>query len=252
LAPAIEDEDAMPGLWYDRPGKALQGGAHSYGPPVAPRNGWQLVAEARPGGGYLLLVEDANRYWLVDWSATQLARPDDALTEPGVTLSSGVAAVAAAQAQPVTGPGEVATLPPNERRLLIDQAAQVMHVYEGGIEVRTLPISTGMFTSKTFTRAWVGLVGRDLGAATVDGGMQVEQAWYLFPDLFGNILLHTVPYVEQGAVRIYDQPEALGVRASSHGCVRMSIKDAQWLKEWGPVGVPIEITAPPGPIRQAG
>ena len=139
-----------------------------------------------------------------------------------------------------------------ERRLLVDQAAQVMRVYEDGAETRTLPVSTGMLTSKTFTRAWRGTVGRDMGPALVDGGMRVQQAWHLFPDVFGNILIHSVPYVQQGAVRLYDQPEALGVRPSSHGCIRVSEEDAEWLRAWGPVGVPIEITGPPGPVQHVG
>jgi hypothetical protein len=32
--------------------------------------------------------------------------------------------------------------------------------------------------------------------------------------------------------------------------VRISPEDAQWLKTWDPVGVPIEISAWPGPIEQ--
>jgi len=82
--------------------------------------------------------------------------------------------------------------------------------------------------------------------------MYVEQAWHLFPDLFGNILIHSLPYVAQGELKVYDQPDALGVRPSWHGCIRLSPKDAQGLKAWDPVGVPIEITAWPGPVQRAG
>ena len=249
LASATEDEDAISGLWEGGPWpeRVPQASDGPYGPATASFQDRRLVSEAWIAGRYPLLVEDTDRYWLVGTAARQLAGPDVGLAGPEVTRSGGIAAL---PTQPVTWLGEVVLPAPNERRLLVDQGAQVMYVYEGGAEVRALPVSTGMLTSRTFTRAWIGLVGQDLGAATVDGGMRAEQAWYLFPDLFGNILLHTLPYVEQGSMRIYDQPEALGVRPSSHGCVRVSAQDAQWLKEWGPVGVPIEITAPSGPIRQ--
>jgi lipoprotein-anchoring transpeptidase ErfK/SrfK len=251
LAAGTESQDAIASVreYLPRTGWVAQAGDQPDGPPMVPQSGRRLVTEAWRGGRYPLLVEDTNRYWLVDPTAGPPARPDETLAEDLAATSGDRGAV---PARPVTVPGDVVPLSPSGRRLLVDQATQVMHVYEGEVEVRVLPVSTGMPTSKTLTRAWTGLVGHDLGAATVDGGMRVDQAWYLFPDLFGNILLHTVPYVQQGTLRIYDQPDALGVRPSSHGCVRISVQDALWLREWGPVGVPIEITAPPGPIRQAG
>lgn len=140
---------------------------------------------------------------------------------PGLDVPVADAVVAEA------GTGGVAAPAPTERRLLVDQVAQVMHAYGNGVETRTLPVSTGLPTSKTFTRAWKGTVGRDVGAVSVDGGMYVERAWHLFPDLFGNALIHSLPYVAQGELKVHDQPDALGVRSSSHGCVRLSPEDAQ-------------------------
>jgi hypothetical protein len=125
-----------------------------------------------------------------------------------------------------------------------------MYAYENGIPVRELPVSTGRPTSVTLTRAWTGAVGVDLGSGGVDGGMFADFKWFLFQDLYGSVLIHSVPYIRQGDDRMYDQLDALGIRPSSHGCVRISPEDAQWLKTWDPVGVPIEISAWPGPIEQ--
>ena len=107
-----------------------------------------------------------------------------------------------------------------------------------------------MPTSVTLTRAWTGTVGKDLGSGRVDGGMLADFKWVLFQDLYGSILIHSVPYTRQGDRKVYDQLDALGIRPASRGCVRISPEDAQWLKSWDPVDVPIEITAWPGPVEQ--
>ena len=233
------DEDARTDMRPSMPKECWPEARHLY---------WTQAAG--PDGCGVLV--DASSAWSVDVAAAQITAAEGGTTamaahpRPG---SDGIASLApdrvAAEVSADGGslPGRTA------RRLLIDQAAQVMRVYENGAETRILPVSTGMLTSKTFTRAWQGTVGRDMGAVPVEGGMHVEQAWYLFPDVFGNILIHSVPYVQQGTLRVYDQPEALGVRPSSHGCIRISEEDARWLREWDPVGASIEITGPPGPVR---
>lgn len=138
---------------------------------------------------------------------------------------------------------------PAPRLLRIDQSRQMMYVYEGGVRVRAIPVSTGQPTTNTLTHSWRGTVGRDLGAIRVLGGMYVDYAWFLYPDLYGNILIHSVPYVREGGAKVYDQADALGLRLSSHGCIRISPRDAAWLKEWDPAGAQIQISAWPGPIR---
>lgn len=229
---------------------ASVGAAADAGP--APAAGSAGAKECLPKGLYLYETEEAGYAGcgvLVDsrtlWQGVRAGAPHLQQEAGAGNLSRVVVAD-----DPIA-PGESAnsTTVGTDRRLLVDQTAQLMRVYENGAEMRTVAVSTGMLTSRTFTRAWQGIVGREMGAVSVDGGMLVEHAWYLFPDVFGNILIHSVPYVQQGSVRTYDQPEALGVRPSSHGCIRISVEDALWLREWNPVGVPIEIMAPPGPIQ---
>jgi hypothetical protein len=55
-----------------------------------------------------------------------------------------------------------------------------------------------------------------------------------------------------GGRKVCDQPDALGVRPSLHGRIRLSPKEAQWLEAWDPVGVPIQITAWPGLVQGIG
>ena len=81
---------------------------------------------------------------------------------------------------------EEGSLDQPEQSLLIDQSEQIMYVYEEGIQVRTLPVSTGMPTSTTLTRSWSGTVGTYLGPIGVNGGLYVDYAWYLYQDLLSN------------------------------------------------------------------
>ena len=55
-----------------------------------------------------------------------------------------------------------------------------------------------------------------------------------------------------GGRKVYDQLDALGVRPSSDGRIRLSPEEAQWLDAWDPVGVPIQITAWPGLVQGIG
>lgn len=146
-------------------------------------------------------------------------------------------------------PVHTPTIPATGRFLLVNQDEQMMHVYENGIEIHTIPVSTGAPVANAFTPAWRGVVGRYWGGGPFrDTNLWADHMWYLFPGAEGSILIHSVPYVRSGDMKIYDRPDALGVRPASHGCVRISPEDAEWLKAWDPVGVPIEITRWSGEI----
>ncbi len=141
------------------------------------------------------------------------------------------------------------TVPQFGRFLLVDQDEQMMHVYQDGVKIRTIPVSTGMPVANAFTPAWRGDVGRYWGGGPfLNTDLWSDHMWYLFPGARGSILIHSVPYTRDGETKIYDRPDALGVEPVSHGCVRISPEDAQWLEIWDPVGVPIEITPWSGEI----
>jgi lipoprotein-anchoring transpeptidase ErfK/SrfK len=141
------------------------------------------------------------------------------------------------------------TIPATGRFLLVNQDEQKMHVYENGVEIHTIPVSTGAPVANAFTPPWRGVVGDYWGGGPFrDNNYWADYMWYLFPGEEGSILIHSVPYLRSGDMKIYDRPDALGVRPASHGCVRISPEEAEWLKAWGPVGVSIEITPWSGEI----
>ncbi len=141
------------------------------------------------------------------------------------------------------------TIPATGRFLLVNQDEQKMHVYENGVEIRAIPVSTGAPVANAFTPPWRGVVGDYWGGGPFrDKNYWADYMWYLFPGEEGSILIHSVPYLRSGDMKIYDRPDALGVRPASHGCVRISPEDAEWLKAWDAVGVPIEITPWSGEI----
>lgn len=139
--------------------------------------------------------------------------------------------------------------PPSDagKAIVVDQRQQVMALYEDGVEVRRMPISTGRPTYATYTLAWNGYVGRYWGTFQSYTGGRADNAWYLY-EASGSILIHGAPYyVVDGEKQYYDL-EALGNYPSSAGCIRLHPDDAQWFTDWNPLNAAIRITEWPGEI----
>jgi hypothetical protein len=128
------------------------------------------------------------------------------------------------------------------RFVYIDQRVQHMYVFEQGVLVRDIPCSTGLPNDNTYTEAWSGAVGEYWGTFFSYGTYQ-DDGWYLYKSL-GSILVHSLPYTEVDGVKVYQGREFLGVRPSSHGCIRISPEDARWFTAWNPQGVYMVITDP--------
>jgi lipoprotein-anchoring transpeptidase ErfK/SrfK len=126
------------------------------------------------------------------------------------------------------------------KALVVDQERQVLRVYEDGREIHTLPASTGQ--APYYTPAFTGRVRYYVGTF-YSFGLWADDAWYVFMGA-GEIMIHSLPYTESTDAKIYEGEEHLGVRPSSHGCIRLHPDDARWLTAWGPGGVPIVITPP--------
>jgi lipoprotein-anchoring transpeptidase ErfK/SrfK len=126
------------------------------------------------------------------------------------------------------------------RWIIVDQDRQVMAVGEGDSVIRTFPVSTGA-PGRDGTPAWIGVVGKYWGTFEASDGSYADNAWYLFPHN-GAILIHSAPYFMDDGHKEYQGLDALGRRPVSHGCVRMSPRDAEWFTKWDPRGVPILIT----------
>ncbi|HHX65567.1 MAG TPA: L,D-transpeptidase [Chloroflexi bacterium] len=128
------------------------------------------------------------------------------------------------------------------RYIYIDQATQRMLIFEHGRLRRSIPCSTGLPDDDTYTVAWEGRVGHFVGTFFAFD-VYADEAWYLFMS-DGAILIHSLPYTLEGNTKVYQDRELLGVRPSSHGCVRISPEDARWFSAWNPQGVPITISDP--------
>lgn len=126
------------------------------------------------------------------------------------------------------------------RFILIDQNTQTMFVYENGVKIRTIPVSTGRPEQvETMTPAWEGNVGRFVGTF-FSFGTWADEAWYLF-DHYGSMLIHSAPYLKQDGQKVYQELDALGVRPASHGCIRLPPEEATWFSNWGPQGAHVII-----------
>jgi len=143
---------------------------------------------------------------------------------------------------PMPTPFPFDTRPDEERYIYIDQLTQRMYIFVHGELLREIPCSTGLPTPGTTTEAWEGRVGEYWGTFQ-SFGVYADDAWFLFRSL-GSILIHSLPYTFHGEAKAYQDWGALGVRPSSHGCIRISPQDAQWLTEWNPEGALVTISDP--------
>lgn len=143
---------------------------------------------------------------------------------------------------PTPTPFPFDTHPEEPRYIYIDQLAQRIYIFVYGELLRDIPCSTGLPTSTTTTEAWEGRVGSYRGTFT-SFGVYADDAWFLYQSL-GNILIHSLPYNYEGDTKVYEDRDALGVRPTSHGCIRIAPEDSQWLTEWNPEGALCTVSEP--------
>jgi lipoprotein-anchoring transpeptidase ErfK/SrfK len=169
-------------------------------------------------------------------TATVLAAPTPT---PTFTASASPTATRTRTPLPTSTPGPEAIY---RRLVVIDQEVQTMYVYEDGVRIRSIPCSTGKPGEETHTPAWEGEVGKYVGTF-FSFGVYADDAWYLF-DHYGGMLIHSAPYLNEDGVKVYQDLDALGVRPTSHGCIRLPPEDAAWFSEWNPQGAHVIITPP--------
>ena len=115
-----------------------------------------------------------------------------------------------------------------------------MFVFENGLQIKVIPISTGKPDPDNCTPAWTGRVGSYRGTF-YNLNAYADDAWYLFKAR-ASILIHGAPYLYHNERKVYQDLDALGNYPSSHGCIRLHPDDAHWFTAWGPTGVPVIIT----------
>ena len=184
----------------------------------------------------------------VAMGSTPAPVPTDGLAAKPTLLPPTPRPTAALTETPTVAPMPTATPLPFDTRaelgryIYLDQMAQMMYIFENGELLREIPASTGLPTNTTYTEAWEGRVGRYWGTFQ-SFGVHADHAWYLYKSL-GSILVHSLPYNYVNGEKAYEDRDALGVRPSSHGCIRIAPEDAEWFTTWNPEGVLMTITDP--------
>ncbi|MBN1262040.1 MAG: L,D-transpeptidase [Anaerolineae bacterium] len=201
------------------------------------------------GGDQVVAEREAIEAWLEQEvessSAVEVANPEsvlDAVPHAQFMVGAWVVPTPLPTPRPMATAEPGGIVPPTVvgKALVVDQAAQALRVYENGVEVRTLPVSTGV--RGRYTPAFRGYVGYYV-ASSWGYGTYFDNAWYV-TEAAGAILIHGAPYVYVDGEKVYQDLSDLGVRPASHGCVRLHPDDAAWLRDWNPRGAPIVITPP--------
>ena len=131
----------------------------------------------------------------------------------------------------------------------VNYGAQVVTIYEQNEEgkytkpIKAMVCSTGEYTPKSGVYKipnkwkWLGLEGDVYGQYSTQ--------------IVGNILFHSVPYLERGnpASLEYWEYDKLGTYASA-GCVRLTVADAIWIFNNCEIGTKVEFysSSEPGPL----
>lgn len=126
--------------------------------------------------------------------------------------------------------------------IVISQNTQRMHIVKEGVEIRTLPVTTGDPEQGSRTPEWKGVIGKYWGTFLGRGNVYADQGWWLFLGPGGNFLIHGLPYVVKDGEKAYKDAEILGLYPASSGCIRLSVEDITWFtEELLPEGMPIVI-----------
>ncbi|MBW3087867.1 L,D-transpeptidase [Bifidobacterium sp. 82T24] len=119
--------------------------------------------------------------------------------------------------------------------LVVSLSRQRVYVMSGNHVVYTMICSTGMRGSTPKGDYRIQNRGGDFFNERENMGAKYWVSWANY----GEYLFHTVPTDRKGRY-IASEAEKLG-RPASHGCVRLSVADAQWLYRQLPEGTPVSI-----------
>lgn len=118
----------------------------------------------------------------------------------------------------------------------VDLARQRVRVWKEGALLREMVASTGLPESPTPT----GVFRLENRGRFFFSKKYGQGGWWWVSFLNrGEYLFHSVPTDEKGRI-IPEEAEKLG-RPASHGCVRLSLEDAQWFYDQMPEGTPVVI-----------
>lgn len=217
----------------------------SFAPPTRPDT-WALAADAPTPTADTSLLDRAAALAVSPTAApTRTATPSPSPTSTATatpTATPSLNPTPAATDTPTATPYPFDTHSELDRYIYVDQATQHMFIFEHGQLLRDIPCSTGLPDPDKYTPAWSGVVGAYWGTFFAFD-VYADEAWYLYKS-DGSILIHSLPYTLQNGYKAYQDRDALGVRPASHGCIRISPENAQWLTNWNPEGVAITVSDP--------
>ncbi|WP_372487218.1 L,D-transpeptidase [Lacticaseibacillus paracasei subsp. paracasei] len=119
----------------------------------------------------------------------------------------------------------------------VDIAKQRVYIKNGSTNLYTMYVSTGIDNS-TLRGHFAIQTERGYSFYNANEGMGARY-WTSFLD-HGVYLFHSVPTDANGNY-IVSQAKMLGKQPGSHGCVRLTIPDAQWINAHIKVGTPVYI-----------
>ena len=171
---------------------------------------------------------------------TRTPAPPTSTPLPGTPISpsppSPTATQPVAQASPSPTPTpapEVDAAAETGRIIYVDLSAQWLAAYENGIVIYEAPVATGKDGFETPTGTYD--IYHKVRLQTMRGNVNGE-VWNVpdVPDVMyinGGVALHGTYWHSQFGT---------GTRMS-HGCVNLSLADAQWLYDWAPVGTTVVV-----------
>lgn len=121
--------------------------------------------------------------------------------------------------------------PQKDFGVVVDTNQQQIYIYKNEQLIKNFLCSTGIEEGKSYTPKGIYLLG-DRGTSFYS--KRYGQGGYNWVRFCNNYLFHSVPFDVNRKI-IPEEADKLGEKAS-HGCVRLSIDDAQWFYDNMPRG----------------
>lgn len=129
----------------------------------------------------------------------------------------------------------------------VDLKKNRTYLYDGQRVIYTMYCTGGMYKKnpktgkmKSMTPTGTFHVQQERGDSFYNAKLQEGANYYVSWLDHGEYLFHSVPTTANGS---YNKKEAakLGKTQGSHGCIRLSVPDAQWMEQNLPVGTKVKI-----------
>ncbi len=124
--------------------------------------------------------------------------------------------------------GVVSNPPTKDKWIDINVTTQTVTAYEGSTPIKSVVVSTGVTRTPTVLGTYK--IYRKIPSQTMSGGSQAAGDYYFLPNVTD------VMYFYQGYAFHGTYWHNNFGRPMSHGCVNMTLADAEWFYQWASVG----------------